>query len=216
MEVKTISQAQKLEIAPANPEQPNFALLSIRPRFVTGTSDVAFILSDGTLVKIRIKTIPQAGIEKTDSIYDFKLKESAAPGEDESSKAHVGEFDLMRAMLRGEEAPGYDMKNYDKKITPGFKGVSTKLVRVYTGDSLKGYIFELTNTTKKQKLFIDVRNLSLGEPNVAILSSVDDTVIEADPTGAKSKTYLRIVSKAATLYNQLVLPVQTVEKKEGQ
>lgn len=216
LEVKTISQAQKFEVSPANPEQPNFALLSVRPRFVTGVSDVAFILSDGTLVRTRIKTLPQAGAEKADAIYDFKLRESAAPGEDDTKSAHITEFDLMRSMLRGEEASGYDMKAFDKKITPGFKGVSTKLVRVYTGSNLKGYIFELANTTRKQKLFIDVRNLTLGEPNVAILSSVDDAVLEPESAGARSKTYLRIVSKPNTLYNQLILPVQTVEKKEAQ
>ena len=217
MEVKNVSQAQKFEVGPANPDQPSFALLSVSPRFVTGASDVGFILSDGTIIRTRIKIITQASNEKADSIYDFKERAQAAPGSDDKPSAHISEFELMRAMLRGEEAPGFDLKNYEKKITPGFKGVSTTLVRVYTGAALKGYIFELKNTTKKQKLFIDVRNLSLGEPNVVILSSVDDAVLGPDTKdGGRSKTYLRIVAKPNTLFSQLVLPVQTVEKKEAQ
>ena len=45
MEVRTISQAQKFEITPTSADSPNYAVLSANPRFTSGSSDVAFILS---------------------------------------------------------------------------------------------------------------------------------------------------------------------------
>ena len=67
--------------------------------------------------------------------------------------------------------------------------------------------------TRSQKLLINIQNLTLGEPNVAILSSVDHAVL--DPHGkGEDKTFLRIVAKPTSIYNQLILPVQVVEKKE--
>ena len=92
--------------------------------------------------------------------------------------------------------------------------MSTRLIRIYTGNQFNGYIFELTNITKHQKLFINVQNLAIGDPNVAILSAVDQAVVEPGST-ERSKTYLRIVAKPSSIYNQLILPIQTVDKKEG-
>ena len=106
-EVKTISQAQKFKIEPANSEQPNYALLSVTPRFTTGSSDVAFILGDGTVIKVRIRITAQAIPEKTDSIFDFKSKESLIDsGEGKPGGTVMSEFELMRAMLRGDQVVG--------------------------------------------------------------------------------------------------------------
>ena len=69
-------------------------------------------------------------------------------------------------------------------------------------------------STKAQKLFVNIQNLVLGDPNVAILSSVDQPIIEPDGSGHE-KTYLRVVAKPSSMFNQLVLPIQVVEKKGG-
>lgn len=213
-EVRTISQANRFEISPANGDQPNYSLLAIRPRFSTGSSDVVFILSDGTTIKTRLVVVSKAIPEKTDAIYEFKSKETLINGSgDEKTGAALSELELMKAMLRGDEVAGYEVRNLIRTISPGFKGVTTKLVRIYTGNQFNGYIFELTNTTKAQKLFINVQNLTLGDPNVAILSAVDNPVI-APPGKGETKTYLRIVAKPSSIYNQLILPVQAVDKKE--
>jgi len=216
-EVRTISQATRFEIAPANGDQPNYALLAIRPRFSSGSSDVVFILSDGTTIKTRLVVVSKAIPEKTDAIYEFKSKETLLTGGgsgDEKTGAALSELELMKAMLRGDEVAGYDVRNLVRTISPGFKGVTTKLVRIYTGNQFNGYIFELTNTTKAQKLFVNVQNLVVGDPNVAILSAVDHPVLHP-PGKGEDKTYLRIVAKPSSVYNQLVLPIQVVDKKEA-
>ena len=216
MEVKTISQARHFEIGPANPDQPNYALLSIRPRFLSGSSEVVFILSDGTVIKTKLVVVSQAQPEKTDAIYDFKSKDTLLSRDQESGSQGAGsnlnEMELMKAMIRGDEVSGYEVRNLIRSVSPGIKGVEIKLVRLYTGSLFNGYVFEIGNVTPKQKLFINVQNLMLGEPNVAILSAVDQPVIE--PKGKDgSKTYLRVVAKATSLYNQLMLPVEVVERK---
>lgn len=213
-EVRTISQASRFEIAPANGDQPNYSLLSIKPRFSTGSTDVVFILADGTTIKTKLVTVSQK-LEKTDTIYDFKSKESLVNAEDDGKNgSSLSELALMKAMIRGDQVTGYDVKNLVRTLSPGFKGVETKLVRIYTGNQYNGYVFELTNKTKAQRLLVNVQNLVLGDPNVAILSSADHTVLEPEGSG-HDKTSLRIVAKPSSLYHQLILPIQIVEKQEA-
>ena len=212
-EVRTISQAQKYQIVPANADSPNYSVLSVTPRFMTGSGDVAFILSDGTIVKTRLSTVSKALPEKTDSIYDFKSKESLVHQDgDAKAGASLPELDLMKAIIRGDEVSGYEVRNLVRTISPGIKGVNIKLVRIYTGNQFNGYIFEVTNTTKDQKLFVNVQNMSLGDPNVALLGSVDNALIEPESTG-RHKTFLRIVAKPTSIYNELKLPIQVAERK---
>ena len=40
-EIRTISQAQRFQIKPANADSPNYALLAVTPLFTTGSSEVA-------------------------------------------------------------------------------------------------------------------------------------------------------------------------------
>lgn len=213
-EVRTISQASRFEITPANGDQPNYSLLSIRPRFSFGSSDVVFILADGTTIKTKLVVVSNMNPEKTDLIYDFKSKESLMNADDEGKAgSSLSELALMKAMIRGDQVIGYEVKNLIRTLSPGFKGVDTKLVRIYTGNQYNGYVFELTNTTQDQRLFVNIQNLVLGDPNVAILSSVDHPIL--NPKDSKNnKTYLRIVAKSSSLYNQLILPIQIVEKRE--
>ena len=212
-EVKTISRASRYSIGPANPEEPNYAFLQIRPRFSSGSSDVVFVLSDGTIVKTKIAVVAKAIPEKTDSIYEFKSKESLLnQGGGKDAAPNLSDLELMKALLRNDQVAGYEAKSLTRTLSPGFKGVTTKLIRIYSGNLYNGYIFEIENTTKGKKLYLNVPNLVLGDPNVALLSSADDYVLE--PAGvAGSKTYLRIVAKATSLYSQLILPIQVVEKR---
>jgi hypothetical protein len=212
-EVKTISRASRYGIAPANPDEPNYAFLEVRPRFSTGSGEVVFVLSDGTIVKTKIVVVPKAIPERTDSIYEFKSKESLlTQGGGPDAAPKMTDLELMKALLRNDQVAGYEAKSLTRTLSPGFKGVTTRLIRIYSGNLYNGYIFEIENTSKGKRLFLNVPNLVLGDPNVAILSSADDYVLEA-PGVAGSKTYLRIVAKATSLYNQLILPIQVVEKR---
>ena len=212
-EIRTVSQAQPFHITPANGDSPNYALLSVTPRFTSGSSEVAFILSDGTIIKTRLVVVSRAIPEKTDSIYDFKSKESLVHQDaDAKGGASLPALDLMKAIIRGDEVSGYEVRNLVRSISPGIKGVNIKLVRIYTGNQFNGYIFEVTNTTKDQKLFVNVQNMSLGDPNVALLGSVDNALIEPEST-ARHKTFLRIVAKPTSIYNELKLPIQVAERK---
>ena len=113
---------------------------------------------------------------------------------------------------RGDEVSGYDARVVSRSITPGFRGVTTTLVRVYTGNRFNGYVFEIVNKTKDKRLLVNIQNLMLGEPNQAILSNVDSAVLEPEKQG-RNKTLLRIVAKPTSQYSKLVLPIETVEKK---
>lgn len=212
-EVKTISQAARFEIAPANRDEPNYALLEIRPRFSTGSSDVAFILSDGTVIKLRLSVVSKAVPEKTDSIYDLKSKESLLGTQSDSKTGPVlSDIEFMKALIRGDQINGYEVRNLTRTLSPGIKGVRIQLVRMYSGSQYNGYIFEISSTTKGHKLYVNLPNLVLGDPNVALLSSIDQAVLEPEGNPA-SKTYLRVVAKPTSLYNQLILPIEAVERK---
>jgi hypothetical protein len=211
-DVRTISQAQRFEIQPADSEQPNYALLSVRPRFSSGTNNVVFILNDGTIIRTKLVVISGNNPERTEAIYEFKSKDSlVANSSDPQTASGVSELDLMKAMIRGDDIAGYQLKKVSHTVSPGFKGVSTTLVEIYTGNQFNGYVFEVENRTKDKLLAVNIQNLMLGDPNQALLSNVDSQVIEPQKSG-KNKTTLRIVAKPTSTYSKLILPIETVQK----
>lgn len=211
-EVSSITRAQRFEFTPSNPDQPSYATLKVRPRFSTGASNVAFMLNDGTIIQTKLTIISSATPEKIDSVYEFKSKDSqiGMPG-DGASSAAISELDLMKAMIRGDQVNGYQIKAVSRTVSPGFKGIATTLTRVYTGDQFNGYIFEIENKTKDKLLQINNQNLMLGDPNQAVLSNVDFQVIEPKDSG-RNKTILRIVAKPTSVFSRLILPIETVQK----
>lgn len=213
-DVRTISRAQRYEILPADPEQSNYSLLKVRPRFSSGSNPVVFILNDGTTIQTKLVVAPTGSPEKTSALYEFRPKEamlSEAQGKETTTS--LSDLDLMKAMIRSDEVPGYDVRRVSRPMNPGFRGVEMTLVRVYTGNRFNGYVFELLNTTKEKSLLVNIQNLLLGEPNQAILSSIDSPVIEPAKS-PKAKTLLRIVAKPTSVYSKLVLPIEVVEKKQ--
>lgn len=207
-EVRTITGARKFTIRPADRNQPNYAVLSIEPKISSGSNKVVFILSDGTIINTKLTVGANVTGDKLDDVVDFRSDDNEPTVEVDRQMNSPSELELMKAMIRGERASGYSLKDMSKEISPGFKGVATRLVRKYAGGKYAGYIFELTNTSRNQTLSINIKNLSLGDPNVAVLSNVNKEAIEP-----KSTALLRIVAKATSQYNQMVLPVETVEKR---
>lgn len=212
-EVSSITRAQRYEIQPLNPDQPSYATLRVRPRFSSGSSNVAFTLNDGTIIQTRLIVVSSANPEKIDSVYEFKSRDSVIAQESAGgSGSALSDLELMKALIRGDEVSGYDARVVSRSITPGFRGVTTTLVRVYTGNRFNGYVFEIVNKTKDKRLLVNIQNLMLGDPNQAILSNVESAVLNPENEG-RNKTLLRIVAKPTSQYSKLILPIETVEKK---
>lgn len=205
-EVKTISQASKFQIKPADDQEPNYAVLSVKPRFTRGENKVTFLLADGAVINARLVIVPKALPEKIDSFYDFKPKESLI--EKNESESNVSELELMKAMMKWDQVAGYNVKVISRSINTGVSGVSAKLVRVYTGPKYNGYIYKISNDSK-HTYNIDIRNLSLGRINLALLSQVDQNVLKP-----KKDTFLQVVAKPSSVYYSVNLPV--VQKKSQQ
>jgi hypothetical protein len=209
-EVKTISQASRYSIVPADRNNPKYDTLSVTPRFTSGRSKVTFILSSGAIVNTEIVTVSKNLPEKIDSFYDFR------PKDDLIEREHLGEgkdgvtkLQLMKSMIRWEKIIGYKVQNVTRKINSGVRSIHARLVSVYAGPRFNGYIFKLTNNSPKKSYSIDLQNLSLGKTNLALLSQVDNKTLAPKKKG-KNSTFLRIVSLPTSVYYSINLPVTVV------
>lgn len=211
-EVKTISRASKFMIGPADKTDPNYAVLSLIPRFSKGASKITFILANGVVVSTKIIVVPKSIPEKTDSFYDFRPKDQLIEDRKSNGKgANISELELMKAMIRWDDVVGYQKRVLVRSVKSGIKSITAKLVRIYTGPKYNGYIFKIRNLNPKKDFFVDVKSLTLGSPNVALLSQVDRKILK----NAKSKenvTFLRIVAKPTSVYYNIALPVAPVSK----
>lgn len=212
-EVKTISQASRFVIKPADEADPNYAVLSVTPRFTKGGSKVTFILADGAVVNTNFLIVTQKLPEKTDSFYDFKPKESLLEDLDSNeSTSKVSEVELMKAMIRWDEVVGYQSKPIVREVDTGIENLSAKLVRLYTGPTFNGYVFKIRNNSEIQSYTIDLKNLLLGRPNMAVLSQIDRSILKPTKT-RQNVTFLRIVAKSNSIYYNVNLPVAPVSSK---
>lgn len=208
-EVKTISQASNFLIEPADPNDPNYKVLSIKPRSLKGTDLVSFILANDAVVSLKIKTIGQGTPEKMDYFYDLKTKDlKVDPLSDGTKGTEVTELELMKAMIRRDNIVEYISKPLSSDIPTGVEDVNAKLVTAYSGPRFNGYIFKVTNHASDKQFTLDLKSLSLGRPNTALLSQVDEKVL-----AGKKSTYLRIVAKPTASYSSLVLPMTPIVSK---
>lgn len=209
-DVKTISQASKFKITPADPKDPNYKTLSITPRFLKGSANVSFILTNGEIVNTKLITVSPKSPENVDSFYDFLPKKSLI----ENNKNHgsnISDIELMKSMIRWDKVVGYKMRDLVRTLTTGNRTLSIKLVRLYTGPKFNGYIFKVRNLSRKKKFKIDLTKLSLGSPNQAILSQVDKKLL-GTVKSKKNTTFLRIVARPTSQYKNMNLPFKTTSK----
>ena len=209
-EVQTISQASKFHIHPADTKNPNYAVLSITPRFTRGESKVSFILANGTVVNTHMVILSKSTPEKTNSFYDFTPKKHLIASSKKVKGSQISDLELMKAMIRWDTVIGYKAQHLSRTINTGIKGVSAKLVRLYTGPKYNGYVFKIKNNSKKV-YNIDLRKLNLGKPNVAILSQLDQKVLQAQKNNT---TFLRVVAKPTSVYYNLSLPIAPAANPE--
>lgn len=212
-QVRTISQAQRFEIKPADPNDPDYSVLSIRPRFSKGTSKVAFVLSDGTIATIKLRIVK--GKHSSDEpFYDLKPK-SMLIERTEKNLPVITVMDFMKSMDRDDNIVGYKRKVTSKWVSTGqIKGVKAKLVRTYTGKDYKGFVIELSNRYRTKKYKIEADKLRFKGSALAIVTLVDDELLLPKPKGVY-KTLLKVVAKPSASISDLVLPISVVIERKG-
>lgn len=203
--VKTISRASSFSIGPADKKDPDYAVLSVTPRFRSGKSEITFLLADGAVVTTKLVTVSKAIPEKTDSFYDFAPKKSLVEKEGNAGP-NITDLELMKSMIRWEDIVGVKERSLIRTVRSGIENLSAKLVRVYTGSKYNGYVYKITNLSKNKKFVIDIRSLTLGRPNQALLSQADTNLLKP-----KEATFLRIVAKPTSIYYNVNLPVGPIK-----
>ncbi len=213
-EVKTISQASKFSIKPTDNKDPNYSLLSVTPRFSSGKNRVSFILAGGAVINTEIAIVPKEIPEKTDSFYDFQPKDLLIDRKNKGNAkgSNISELELMKAMIRWDSVVGYNIRSITRTINTGVRGLEAKLVRVYTGPNFNGYVFKIRNRSKKNNYAIDLKSLTLDQPNVAVLSQVDRKILKTIKT-KENVTFLRVVAKPTSVYYNINLPIAAIKRK---
>ena len=198
--VKTISRASLFSIGPTDKNNPDYAVLSVTPRSKKGSSQVTFLLGNGAVVSLKITTIP-VSTEKTENFFDFIPKKFLLE-KDGHSNSSITDRELIRAMIRGDRIVGMTQRLVDRVVETKKPDLSARLIKIYTGSKFNGYVFKVNNLSKKKRYRFDLQALSLGHPNIAILSQIDKKVL-----GPGEEGFLRIVSKPTSLYYNINLPV---------
>ena len=207
-QVKTISQAENFVILPADTNNPNYSLLSIKPRN-SKSGTLTFILDNGAVVSLKVNVASRKSVEELDQFFDFKAKDQRINGKDrKAAGSNISDIDLMKAMIRNDKVTGYKSRPMSRWVRSGIKDIKVKLIKIYSGPRYNGYVFKVSNKGEKPYK-LSLKELSLGSPNVALLSQVDKKEI-----GPKAPTtLLRIVSKPTSAYREIVLPIRVTSKK---
>lgn len=211
-EVKNILRGQRFTIKPASEESPNYAILSVEPRFSQGSSDVLYLLADGSTVTVRQIIVPESA--SADSEYTFTPKddepEPSANAEEASPNSGSPDVSLLKAMIRGDQVNGYRLSAMNRSLELGLKA-DAELIRLYQGQDLTGFVIRLKNSSYTRELAVDVRNLSIGRKNLAVLSQIDSATLS--PRGKPgAETYLRVVAKSGATSSALIVPMQEASK----
>ena len=127
-----------------------------------------------------------------DSLYDFKTEGSASDAGAENAPP-ITEVELLKAMVRDDEVSGYAV-SHTSEYRSSKDGVEIELVRIYKGSPFNGYVFRLANTNSRKNVALDVRHVTVGEPNQAVLSQSDEAILYPKGKGTY-QTFLRVVSK---------------------
>ena len=208
--VRTISPIRRFEIRPADSESPDYSVLSIRPLFSKGEQKVVFILSDGSLVKIRLRIVNKVA-HGVGPFIDLKRKSELIESRDDSLPK-VSAIDFMKSMDRDGHIMGYKRKVSNLQIDTGsIKGIMATVVRTYVGNDYKGFVIELQNRDENKDYKVEVDKLYFKHQQ-AILSLVDRKILSSGKY--PNKTLLKVVAKADARIEEIVLPLSILTKKE--
>ena len=205
--VQTITGASRLQIKPANDADPSYTVLAVTPRFTNGVNEVAFFLTDGSVVRTKILVSPND--PAADGLYDFKSKDALDSSDSENAPV-ISEVELLKAMVRDDVVSGYKVSRVSEAINSKQTAANVELIRIYRGSPFNGYVFRVTNTSWKKNVDVDARHITVGEPNLAILSQSDDQVIYPKGKGVH-QTLVRVVSKNTASSRDVILAMEAEE-----
>ncbi|MGE0631478.1 MAG: hypothetical protein AB7O96_03660 [Pseudobdellovibrionaceae bacterium] len=206
--VQTITGAGRLTIKPANDADPSYTTLAVTPRFTNGLNEVAFFLADGSVVKTKILVSPND--PAADSFYEFRPKDSLDSDQSDSNAPKISEVELLKAMVRDDDVAGYKVSRFSSDVPSKLSSASVELIRIYKGNPFNGYVYRVTNTSWKKIVEVDVRHLSVGEPNLAILAQSDEDRLFPKGKGAH-QTLVRIVAKNTSSSRDVIFAMEAQE-----
>jgi hypothetical protein len=203
--VQTITGANRLQIKPANDTDPSYAVLAVTPHFTNGVNDVSFFLSDGSVIKTKI-IVTSKDENGMDSVYDFKPKNGESSNDDAAPK--LSEVELLKAMINDAQVSGYQVSKTSQFISSKESNISIELLRIYKGSQFNGYVFTVTNKSWSKIIHLDVRQITVGQADLAILSQADE--LELFPKGKGiHQTFLRVVTKSSASIQDIIVPMES-------
>ena len=120
--VKNILRGDRFTIKPASEDSPNYSVLSVEPRFSTGSSEVLYLLADSETVSVKQVIVPDT--VHADSEYSFEAKEEPASATDDKTEGEADgspEVSLLKSMIRGDQVSGYKITALNRNIDVGIK-----------------------------------------------------------------------------------------------
>lgn len=202
--VQTITGAGRLQVEPANKLDPNYKILSVVPRFTNGVNEVTFFLTDNSVVRTKILVSPSD--PAADTFYDFKARDSDDAADENAPP--MTEVELLKAMYRSDSIPGYKLVRMSQSFPAKNRNAKVELVRIYQGRPFNGYVFKIRNASWSKNLEIDVRHITVGKPNMAILSQSDESTLFPKGKGV-NETFVRVVAKNTSSSRDVILAMES-------
>ena len=206
--VQTITGAGRLSIKPANDADPTYTVLSVTPRFTNGVNEVAFFLADGSVIKTKIVVSPSD--PAADSFYEFKPRDALDSDQSDPNAPKISEVELLKAMVRDDDVSGYKVSRISTEMPSKLSSASVELIRIYKGSPFNGYVYRVTNTSWRKTVEVDVRHISVGDPNLAILAQSDEERLFPKGKGAH-QTLIRVVAKNTSSSRDVILAMEAQE-----
>lgn len=202
--VRTISQAHRFEIKPSDPNDPDYSVLSIRPRFTKGISKIAFVLSDGSVVNLKLKIVKKS--KHDEPFYDLKPKSMLIERSEKNIPA-LTVMDFMRSVDSDAQIVGFKRKVKSNWVSTGdIRGVRAKLIREYSGKEYKAFVIKLTNIYKSKKYQVPLDKITFNNSEMALMSLIDHDTLYPRKTGVSS-TLLKVIAKPTAAISDLKLTI---------
>lgn len=203
--VQTITGAGRLSIKPANDADPTYTVLSVTPRFTNGVNEVAFFLADGSVIKTKIVVSPSD--PAADSFYEFKPRDALDADQADPNAPKISEVELLKAMVRDDDVSGYKVTRLSSDMPSKLNSASVELLRVYKGSPFNGFVYRVTNTSWRKTVEVDVRHITVGDPNLAILAQSDEERLFPKGKGTH-QTLVRVVAKNTSSSRDVILAME--------